>query len=180
MTQQIITISGVFEAFNFDMLKAMVEEMNRYGETPEQVLEYLNVRPERGRGNEYSVKLIVNGTDVPNQNIELNSGRYWHGHPLLSEVTIGYIMKEQMLPEGKALGDIISTDSSQDHTFMETARFEEIEFVADQIDGMDITLGTYWYWNEAKKARLVLQKETPRNRDINFKKLSSVEGKPPK
>jgi hypothetical protein len=169
MTQQIITISGFFEAFNFDMLKAMVEEMNRYGETPEQVLEYLNVRPERGRGSEYSVKLIVNGTDVPHQNIELDSGRYWHGHPLLSKVTIGYIVKEQILLEGKALGD---------PTFMETERFEEIEFIADQIDGIDIALGTYWFWNEAKKARLVLQKENPRNHDINFQKLSSVEGKP--
>ena len=36
---------GMIEDFSFDMLQALVEEINRYGETPQQAMEFLNVRP---------------------------------------------------------------------------------------------------------------------------------------
>lgn len=38
-------VSTMFSKFNFDILKALVEEMNRYNETPEQALEMLNAKP---------------------------------------------------------------------------------------------------------------------------------------
>lgn len=38
-------VSSVFSKFNFDILKALVEEMNRYNESPEQALEMLNAKP---------------------------------------------------------------------------------------------------------------------------------------
>jgi len=38
-------VSSMFSKFNFDILKALVEEMNRYDETPEQALEMLNAKP---------------------------------------------------------------------------------------------------------------------------------------
>lgn len=43
---RVVAISGLFMSFNFDQLKALVEEMNRYGETPDQALKMLNVKPE--------------------------------------------------------------------------------------------------------------------------------------
>jgi hypothetical protein len=52
----ILTLSAMFTAFNFDMLKAMVEEMNRYNETAFQVVELLNAKPlNLGGGESYDV-----------------------------------------------------------------------------------------------------------------------------
>jgi hypothetical protein len=44
-TETIVKIAALLGKFNFDMLKAMVEEMNRYGETPQEVLRFLNCKP---------------------------------------------------------------------------------------------------------------------------------------
>lgn len=41
----IITASSLFDRFNFDMLKAMVEEMNRYNESASEVMRFINTRP---------------------------------------------------------------------------------------------------------------------------------------
>jgi len=54
-------IAALFQSFNFDMLKAMVEDMNRYDESPSEVLKYLNVRPDSGGNETFNVKLIVDG-----------------------------------------------------------------------------------------------------------------------
>lgn len=50
----------LFERFNFDMLKALVEEMNRYNETARQALELLNAKP-IGTRQTYDVKLVIDG-----------------------------------------------------------------------------------------------------------------------
>lgn len=57
---RICAISDLFEEFNFDMLKALVEEMNRYGDTPEKALDMLNVKPESCAGGQYTVRVIYN------------------------------------------------------------------------------------------------------------------------
>jgi len=43
-------IATLFDQFNFDMLKALVEEMNRYNESPEDSLEMLNIKPSADDG----------------------------------------------------------------------------------------------------------------------------------
>jgi hypothetical protein len=60
----ICNIATLFEAFNFDMLKAMVEELNRYGETPAEVLKFLNARPEFIGHRIYQARLTVQGTCI--------------------------------------------------------------------------------------------------------------------
>lgn len=42
---QVCRLTLPFNSFNFDMLKALVEEMNRYDETPNQAMEMLNAKP---------------------------------------------------------------------------------------------------------------------------------------
>ena len=56
-------ISTIFDAFNFDMLKAMVEEMNRYDESPQDVLKVINVRQEFDEGGEFDVKIFYKGIE---------------------------------------------------------------------------------------------------------------------
>ena len=73
----IVNISGVFGAFNFDMLKALVEDMNRYDETPQESLRVLNVRAEFDSGSNYEVK-IYRGEEEANR----ISPAVWNGTPL--------------------------------------------------------------------------------------------------
>lgn len=84
----ICKIAQMFNEFNFDMLKAMVEEMNRYNESPEQVLELLNARPTADNQGTYKVSLIVDG-------VAAATGTFWpaewEGSPLYEqELSITY------------------------------------------------------------------------------------------
>jgi hypothetical protein len=74
-TDEIVKISGLFKAFNFDMLQTIVEEINRYGCDPLDAVKYLNVKPENdGPGYQYWTieKVVINGKDVT-KDVETNS-----------------------------------------------------------------------------------------------------------
>ncbi|WP_193333366.1 AAA family ATPase [Duganella sp. FT27W] len=58
------TVASCFSEFSFDMLKALVEEMNRFGETANDAMKLLNMKPELDDGGEYEVTLIRNGKPV--------------------------------------------------------------------------------------------------------------------
>lgn len=89
---KICTIASLFDQFNFDMLKALVEEMNRYGDTPQEALRMLNVKAEFDSGSTYTVDLVYRGVKVTNMRREL-----WTGNPLNSEVEFGFHFN----PKGK-------------------------------------------------------------------------------
>ena len=84
--QTLCRISTMFDQFNFDMLKAMVEEMNRYDESPQQVMKMLNARPEFSAEVKYKVGLQLKGLDVPEEDADSE----WHGNPLTQQVCIDY------------------------------------------------------------------------------------------
>jgi hypothetical protein len=69
------------------MLKALVEEMNRYNEAPEDALKMLNVKPEFDDGNSYKITLSVNGEEL--QETDLDE-KEWHGNPLQKAVRVNY------------------------------------------------------------------------------------------
>lgn len=123
----------VFNPFNFDMLKALVEEMNRYNESPEEVLKILNIRPLWRQSNRFNIQYFVNDTlvDTPRDN--------WDGNPLTE--TLSFYVKTS--PE----------------EFEETGeRYEDAEFESSYIT--DITAdGDYVYVKENKKVILSKVKE---------------------
>lgn len=55
LIDQTVRVTSVFANFNFDMLQTIVEEMNRYGESPTDVIRLLNTRADRGNRKEYRV-----------------------------------------------------------------------------------------------------------------------------
>lgn len=58
-------VASMFQRFNFDMLKAMVEEMNRYDETAQQVIKLLNTKPSDGESTTvYDMTVTRNGLPV--------------------------------------------------------------------------------------------------------------------
>lgn len=84
---QIIKIAMMFDQFNFDMLKALIEEMNRYGETPQEAMKMLNAKPEFGGESRYTVSLAVEGVDVPADKIGQEE---WSGNPLGNQIRMDY------------------------------------------------------------------------------------------
>jgi len=89
---KIVGIAGTFDQFNFDMLKALVEEMNRFGETPQEAMEMLNAKPEYGSTSRYTMKLVVNGEEITENNYE---DKEWEGNPLNKPVNISYKVVER-------------------------------------------------------------------------------------
>lgn len=77
--EKICQVSAMFAQFNFDMLKALVEEMNRYDETPQQALAMLNAKPEFAGNSKFKVELRVNGKLIEDKSCEPNQ---WSGNPL--------------------------------------------------------------------------------------------------
>jgi hypothetical protein len=64
---KLITLMNFFDSFNFDMLQAIVEEMNRYNETPSEVLDYLNIKPDSKKVY-FDIKLFYKGEEVTDTN----------------------------------------------------------------------------------------------------------------
>ena len=88
-TDSIVNIASVFSAFNFDMLKAVVEEMNRYNETPQQAMRILNVRAEFDSGAPYAVEIYKG-----NRKADRVSPASWNGAPLSTkEIDLSYWFK---------------------------------------------------------------------------------------
>lgn len=60
----VVNIANAFNEFNFDMLQALVEEMNRYNEEPKDALKWLNVKAEFGGELRYVPTILINGTPI--------------------------------------------------------------------------------------------------------------------
>lgn len=60
----VVVVSQFFYEFTFDMLKALVEEMNRYGESATDAMKMLNMKPLDSGGGAYIVSLVVDGKEM--------------------------------------------------------------------------------------------------------------------
>ena len=83
--EKLCQIASLFSQFNFDMLKATVEEMNRYNEEPQDALRMLNVKPEFDSGNKFTMKVIKDGEEVKEADMERIE---WSGNPLQGQVSV--------------------------------------------------------------------------------------------
>ena len=88
---QICKIAALFAEFNFDMLKAMVEDMNRYSESPQEVMELLNAKPEYendSSDSKFKVELIIDSKTVSESRLY---DKYYKANPLSRRnITIEY------------------------------------------------------------------------------------------
>lgn len=60
----VVNVSTFFSDFTFDMLKALVEEMNRYGESATDAMQMLNIKPQNDAGGRYNIEIMRNGRPV--------------------------------------------------------------------------------------------------------------------
>jgi hypothetical protein len=78
-TKDILEIAALFKAFTFDMVKSLVEEMNRYEFTAKRAIEFLNIKPENAAQVEYIVSVFTG--DKTLEGGQLNGSTRIHGHP---------------------------------------------------------------------------------------------------
>lgn len=84
---KICEVAATFSQFNFDMLKALVEEMNRYNESPQESLRMLNAKPEFSGSSKFKVEFRLNGKLLEENKCEPNN---WEGNPLSAERIHGW------------------------------------------------------------------------------------------
>ena len=132
---QICGLTSLFNQFNFDMLKALVEEMNRYNESPSEALEMLNAKIEYDDGAKFDIKLIDNGVEV-----EDVSPSQWRGNPLaVAGINVEY-----------------DTDPNDDD-----AEYKDLRFTHEHLINLNTQEGRFIF--ESKGARLIMTraKEKP-------------------
>ena len=132
---QICGLTSLFNQFNFDMLKALVEEMNRYNESPSEALEMLNAKIEYDDGAKFDIKLIDNGVEV-----EDVSPSQWRGNPLaVAGINVEY-----------------DTDPTDDD-----AEYKDLRFTPEHLINLNTQEGRFIF--ESKGARLIMTraKEKP-------------------
>lgn len=115
----VCNVSSIFSQFNFDMLKAMVEEMNRYNETASDVIKMINTKPEFSSAIAYDMEYI------PSKPIDCSKEGYsksFTGNPLVNYVTVYYDTNDENDYEGVTVtfspNNIVSIDVSGKVTYV--------------------------------------------------------------
>ena len=145
-TATVCRVASLFNQFNFDMLKAMVEEMNRYGETPQQVLKMLNAKPEFSDESKYKVELQVKGIDVVEDLLESTE---WFGNPLSKNVNLDYRVYEAPTKTVADVAEVVSADLDWN--------WESVRFTNTDLKQVDPATNKFVFMND-KGERLVLTK----------------------
>jgi hypothetical protein len=88
----IVKASLLFPKFNFDMLKALVEEMNRYGESAMDSLKFLNIKPdwEQSQGQQYTLTAEFKNDKGDDRKVT----RRWTGNPLAAPIEFQFYDNE--------------------------------------------------------------------------------------
>ena len=91
---KICLFSNLFSSFNFDMLKALVEDMNRYNESPEETIKMLNTKPDSFRNGTWYSASITPGAKGSLTNEEVKSlgvvKTRVHCNPMMLPFTVNY------------------------------------------------------------------------------------------
>ena len=140
LIQKTCEITALFAEFNFDMLKALVEEMNRYNEGPAESLRMLNAKPEYDIQKKFKTSLQVANKVIPIEELDDDE---WEGNPLNArELNVNF-----KLYEGKK--------SENDWNW------ERCTFVSADLVKIDAHHGIYIFKNQ-KGQILTLTKEKER------------------
>jgi hypothetical protein len=135
-TDSVCRVAAMFDQFNFDMLKALVEEMNRYDETASESMRMLNAKPEFGGDSKYKVSLQVKGLDIPADVIEQD---VWTGNPLTNRISIDYKVFEDVKPDVTATDGLASIEADWD--------WEDAKFTQADLKQIDPQAGKFVFIN---------------------------------
>lgn len=84
--ENIVRLTSLVAKFNFDMLQALVEELNRYKETVKEAVEILNIKYVTNHYNTYEATLTKDDKEIDVDNEQVHN-------PLSRElISIGYVL----------------------------------------------------------------------------------------
>jgi hypothetical protein len=131
---RIVEIAALFDQFNFDMLKALIEEMNRYNEAPQSALKMLNVKAEYNNNSRFDVRLWIGGREIVGEQLV---DKAWHGNPLTGMMGIDW--------------DLDPTADNQ---------YQTCRFNASHIKHVDADKGMFEYVNDAGERVVLTRQQT--------------------
>jgi hypothetical protein len=144
-------IATIFGEFNFDILKGFVEEMNRYDESPAEVMAVLNAKPENNDPLVYNVQLEIPGI-TPREG---RRAERWQGNPVGQTVSIEYYRA--------------SSGEEGNDDFIE-GEWENADFEAGDIKTIDPVTNTFYFEN-AEGEKLTLTKPPVKYNTFNYDAL---------
>lgn len=149
--QQMTLLPVIFSSMNFDMLKAIVEEMNRYDEGPSDAIRLLNVKPEYSGKviHEVAITGMKNGAEIRPRTYE------WTGNPLVDKIGTYFYHREEGAGSGK---NAVTPSDEDDLDYM------EMEFSVADLKSMNAEEGKYVFFKDDITLTLS-RKGTPPIRD---------------
>ncbi len=163
---QICNVSSLFGQFNFDMLKALVEEINRYDEPPAKALEILNIKPEFDQNKaSYNVQLFIDEKEVHQDRINT---KIWVGNPVMSDIDNCIKVWEVEDEDNKTHPE--DNDLTVASPTAITGRgwnWKETNFTSAHLVKIDAKIGKYKYINDEKVVMILTKKEESRPNYFN-------------
>lgn len=148
----LLQTASMFAKFNFDMLKALVEEMNRYKESAADAILMLNTKP-NGESTMFNVKLTVDGVEMAVK----ESNPHWRGNPFTDVVQISY-MDPADLEDSNEPVDTKDTFSMFAKVRKRHMGYQSLDFQAGELIHVNGVEGVYVYKNDEEGAVLTLTK----------------------
>ncbi len=144
--ENIFQIASVFDCFSFDMLQAIVEEMNRFGESAKDAIEYLNMKPTWEVKYEI-IDMIINQKRLTAKQFE-NFSRYSSFNAENFEI-----------------------NWTLDKDWMDTTKLETVEFYG--ADCISIDADKVYTYQKVNGKNTIMVKVAPnkQRKDFNFKEL---------
>lgn len=139
--EHVCRISTMFSQFNFDLLKALCEEMNRYNESAQEAIKMLNAKPNPGDGGKYKVTLKIAGKEIPADEITPTE---WRGNPITSEKFSIAVLAEDDHDDSESY-DETPTDGA---VSMARNDSEQHHFTYLNLKKVDPAAGTFVYTND--------------------------------
>lgn len=140
--ENVCRVSTMFSEFNFDLLKALVEEMNRYKESAQEAIKMLNAKPQSDTGGTYKVTLKIAGKIVPENEV---APREWDGNPL----------SEEAFKIRKVAANSVNDDDDDDEVGLDntasaalSVRDEYHHFTYLHLKNVDPKSGSFTYTND--------------------------------
>ena len=148
----IVNISSVFSAFNFDMLKALIEEMNRYDESPQDAMRILNVKAEFDSGSSYRVEIFKGDSTATRI-----SPSTWTGTPLSTkEICVSWRFESNK--KSGAVAETTAVLASDDYE--EDGGWGEEDFGQEDLVKFNNKTGQFIF--EKDGVTMILTKERPK------------------
>lgn len=140
-SSSVLNLAGMFEAFTFDMLQAVIEEMNRYNEPAPAVMAMLNVKPEP-KSTKYSVVAQHKGIDVT----EMLDDTFWWGNPSTETLRVEVTMPNT------------NSNEAADSTGSDTDQYEYITWrlTPNHVVKANGAKGEYTYYDAKQELTVIL------------------------